>query len=60
MILMVGARSDDEELLYPVSELARRYGASADKETASPDEAYERFPESARVRPDSWRELPWA
>ena len=60
VIVMVGARSDDEELLYPVSELARRYGASAEQETASPDDAYDRYPESERVRPDSWRELPWA
>ncbi len=42
-ILMVGARSPDEELLYPVSELARRYGASAEKETPNPKEAYAPF-----------------
>ena len=43
VILMVGARSPDEELLYPVSELARRYGASAEKETPNPKEAYAPF-----------------
>ena len=32
-ILMVGARTQDEQLLYPVSELAARYGASAEEET---------------------------
>ena len=32
-VLMVGARTEDEQLLYPVSELAARYGASAAKET---------------------------
>jgi len=59
VILMAGARSEDEELLYPVSELARRYGASADETTASPEEAYARFAESVPARPESWRELPW-
>ena len=32
-VLMVGARTDDEQLLYPVSELAARYGASAEETT---------------------------
>ena len=59
VILMVGARSEDEVLLYPVSELARRYGASVEKETSSPEEAYAPFPESEAARPASWRELPW-
>jgi uncharacterized cupin superfamily protein len=60
VVLMVGARSDDEVLLYPVSELARRYGASVEKETDSPEEAYASFPEREAARPDAWRELPWA
>jgi uncharacterized cupin superfamily protein len=30
VVLMVGARSPDEELFYPVSELAAKYGASAE------------------------------
>ena len=60
VILMVGARSDDEELFYPVSELARRYGASVEKETDSPEEAYAPFPASEAARPSSWRELSWA
>ena len=34
VILMAGARSEDEQLLYPVSELAARYGASAEEETS--------------------------
>ena len=60
-ILMVGARSEDEVLLYPVSELARRYGASVENETNSPEEAYAAtgFPAREAARPDSWRELPW-
>ena len=60
-ILMVGARSDDERLLYPVSEIARRHGASAERETSSPEEAYASFaPPPREERPDRWDELPWA
>jgi uncharacterized cupin superfamily protein len=39
-ILMIGARSEAEQLHYPVSEVAAKYGASAAKETPNPDEAY--------------------
>ena len=59
-ILMVGARTPDEQLLYPVSELAARYDASADEETPDPDQAYVRFTMSRRGRPSSWNRLPWA
>jgi uncharacterized cupin superfamily protein len=59
-ILMVGARDPDEKLFYPVSELAGRYGASADKETPSPEEAYAKFPKAAPGRPEGWETLPWA
>jgi uncharacterized cupin superfamily protein len=60
VILMVGARLDDEGLFFPVSEIARRYGASVEQETGSGDEAYVRgFPGRAPGRPDSWDELPW-
>jgi uncharacterized cupin superfamily protein len=60
VILMVGARSDDEGLVFPVSELASRYGASVKTETDSGEEAYTMgFPAREEGRPDSWRELPW-
>jgi len=60
VMLMVGARSDDEGLFFPVSELARRSGASVETETDSGEEAYARgFPGREAARPDSWRELPW-
>jgi uncharacterized cupin superfamily protein len=42
-ILAVGGRGPDEELFYPVSELAARYGASAEQDTPDPKEAYARF-----------------
>ena len=60
VVLMAGARSKDEELLYPVSELAARYGASAEEETPDPKQAYARFQRPERKRPPYWDRLPWA
>jgi uncharacterized cupin superfamily protein len=61
VILMAGARGADWNVLYPVSELAARHGASADRETSDPDEAYiPRFEPSRRGRPSYWDRLPWA
>ncbi len=60
VILMIGARSEEEQLLYPVSELAARYGASAEEETADPRQAYTGFEPSRRERPSYWDRLPWA
>jgi uncharacterized cupin superfamily protein len=60
VILMAGARTEDEQLHYPVSELAARYGASADEETSDPRQAYVRFESSRRERPSYWDRLPWA
>jgi hypothetical protein len=59
-ILMTGARSADEKLLYPVSELAARYGASAEGETPDPAIAYARFERPTPGRPPYWDRLPWA
>ena len=59
-IFMVGARSEPWQVTYPVSELAARYGASAEQETSNPDEAYTGFEPSRRQRPSSWDRLPWA
>ena len=58
VILMVGARSEDWHVLYPVSELAARYGASAAKGTSDPDQAYVGFEPSRRARPSYWDRLP--
>ena len=60
MILMVGSRPADEGLRYPVSELAARYGASAERETTGPDEAYQGFEPSRFARPAYWDRLPWS
>jgi len=62
VILMVGARSEEEVLVYPVSEVAGPYETRVENETSSPEEAYAPyapFPERDAARPDSWRELPW-
>ena len=59
-VLMVGARSTEEKLLYPKSELAARYGASAEVETPDPDQAYAPFEHPQRGRPSYWDRLPWA
>jgi len=58
-ILMVGARTEDEQLLYPVSGLAAGYGASAEEETPNAREAYARFERPKRGRPEYWDRLPW-
>jgi uncharacterized cupin superfamily protein len=47
-ILAVGARGP-EEIVYPVSELARRHGASAEQETPDPKQAYAPFGRSDKV-----------
>jgi uncharacterized cupin superfamily protein len=59
-ILMVGARKQPWEVVYPVSELAARHGASAEVETADPDVAYTNHEPSRRERPSYWSQLPWA
>jgi hypothetical protein len=56
---MAGARAEPEQLLYPVSELAGRYGASAEEETPDPKQAYARFQRPERGRPPYWSRLPW-
>ena len=60
VILMVGARDPNEQLLYPVSEVARRHGASAEAETDSPEVAYAPYSARRLERPHGWSELPWA
>ena len=47
-IVMVGTRDPDEKLLYPVNEVAARYGASVEGETADGDVAYAPFTERER------------
>jgi uncharacterized cupin superfamily protein len=61
VILMAGGRSDPWQVVYPLSELAARHGAGAEKETSDPREAYVgTFEPSRRERPSYWGRLPWA
>jgi hypothetical protein len=53
-------RSPDEQILYPVSELAARYGASVAEETPDPEVAYAGFGGVQPGRPAYWDALPWA
>ena len=59
VILMVGARTDHGTILYPRDEVALKHGAGVEKDTASPQDAYSRFPHWRLGRPERWRELPW-
>jgi uncharacterized cupin superfamily protein len=43
LVLAAGARGEGKAIVYPVSELARRHGASAEQETTDPQEAYAPF-----------------
>ena len=58
LILMVGARLPEGTIVYPASELARKHGASVEKETNDPHEAYADLPPRRRERlPELGR--PW-
>jgi uncharacterized cupin superfamily protein len=46
-ILMAGARTEDEALRYPASDVARAHGAGVERETDSPQEAYARWGHTA-------------
>jgi uncharacterized cupin superfamily protein len=59
VILMVGARSADEQLHFPVSELAAQYGASVESETTDFGQVFPRFEPSRPERPSYWEQLPW-
>ncbi len=60
VILMAGARSGNMRVLYPVSALAARYGASAKEETSDFEQAAAGFEWFRRERPSFWDRLPWA
>ena len=53
-LLMVGARNLPEELRYPVNEIAKKHGASAQSFTTDPSVSYEGCPKSAPSKPVDW------
>ena len=59
-IVMVGARAPDEKVLFLASELAAKYGASAEETTPDGKQAYASFERDQRGRPSYWDQLPWA
>jgi uncharacterized cupin superfamily protein len=59
-IFMVGSRTGEWTVRYPVSELAARHGASVDHEVTSPRDAYVDWQPSRRGKPSYWEHLPWA
>jgi uncharacterized cupin superfamily protein len=58
LIVMVGARGGDEVIRYPVSDLARKHGASIEAETGDPAEAYARSSDG-ETGPMPSGALPW-
>jgi uncharacterized cupin superfamily protein len=48
VIVMTGSRVGGFEVVYPVNDVAAKYGASVGEETSSPDEAYAAFGPEAR------------
>lgn len=58
-ILMVGARVEKDELLYPRAEVALRHRAGVEVETPDPKEAYAAFDRPEPGKPEGWDQLPW-
>jgi uncharacterized cupin superfamily protein len=56
-ILFIGARRPDGDLLYPVDDVAAKYGASAEEATTDPRVAYARFGRYEAMRPPTG--MPW-
>lgn len=50
VVLMMGVRNAGRELLFPVDETARKYGASVETETDNPAEAYSSWSSLERRR----------
>jgi uncharacterized cupin superfamily protein len=50
VVLMVGARRPDDEIVYPVSDLALKHGAGVETEADDPREAYADLPAPRRER----------
>lgn len=53
-ILMVGVRSKENPIHYPVNEIAAKYGASSPKDTDEPAEAYADVPREMTSVPAPW------
>jgi uncharacterized cupin superfamily protein len=49
VIVMVGRRTPEGGIVYPVNEVAAKHGASVETETRNGKEAYARFPQPVRT-----------
>ncbi|MFO7573307.1 MAG: cupin domain-containing protein [Gaiellaceae bacterium] len=49
VVIGVGARRKGRGLRYPVNDVAHRHGASVERETSDPSEAYARFAEDVPI-----------
>jgi uncharacterized cupin superfamily protein len=58
VIVTVGARTGSEGLLYPVDEVAAKHGASVERETPEPREAYAPYPREPLFQPYREGDLP--
>jgi uncharacterized cupin superfamily protein len=58
VIVMVGARTPEDEIVYPVNETAARHGASVERETRSVEEAYAAYPREPWFMPYPAGDLP--
>jgi uncharacterized cupin superfamily protein len=57
LVLMTGARPDEEELFYPRAEVAVRHGAAAERDTPDADEAYAPYGRPRDERPPELNRL---
>ena len=58
VIVTVGARTGDDEIVYPVNEVAAKHGASVETETPLPKEAYAPYPREPLFQPYKEGDLP--
>ena len=58
VMVTVGARTESDEILYPVNEVAAGYGSSVEKETPEPRVAYAPYPRDPLFTPYREGDLP--
>ena len=58
VMVTVGARTEGHEIVYPVNDIAARYGASVEQETLQPREAYAPYPREPLFQPYEEGDLP--
>jgi len=59
VVVTLGARTEDNTILYAREEVALGHDAGVEHETDTPREAYAPFPKWESGHPDAWDSLPW-